>query len=587
MPDQPQGSPPGQRLGDRDRRTPSTYRRPGLHPEAETVLFPATRSGLTSPPRQPGEPPPDLRRRRDSPAAWAGQDPATDYGTAGPGPEEYRPPRRRTWISRGVLVAILCMQAVLSLHLRNTAFEDEALYLYAGHMELAHFLYGTGLYGGFASYFSGAPVLYPVLGAAADSIGGLAAARLVSLAAMLITTALLYSLTRRLFNERTGLCAALVFSVTEPTIFLGHLATYDAPALCLLAFATWFIARTAAFRYPVFLLAAPVVALAVATKYAVALFVPTIALLPALAAWPRRGRLVLAYPACFALAVALLLLAAINRAGPVYVHGVEFTTTARFLGRTPTIMLLRDCLNWGAVPFALSVLGTAAYTIRPRTEAGERIAPPGSRWRRASLGIVLTGTALLVPAEQIRIHTETSLAKHIGFGLFFAAPMAGLGLARLIGDHFRRAQVGVAVWGAALVFGIVQADAQYGWPNSSGFTRAFSRYLQPGAHYLVEVPEVPIYYLRGRPGAQPYQFASTYAITYADAKGQTLTGDAGFAAAIRGGYFHAIAYNGITTPATDRVIARALQANGSYRLANVVLTNSSYGRIPYYIWVKR
>ncbi|MBO0787553.1 MAG: hypothetical protein J2P33_15925, partial [Actinobacteria bacterium] len=292
-------------------------------------------------------------------------------------------------------------------------------------------------------------------------------------------------------------------------------------------------------------------------------------------------------PACFALAVALLLLAAINRAGPVYVHGVEFTTTARFLGRTPTIMLLRDCLNWGAVPFALSVLGTAAYTIRPRTEAGERIAPPGSRWRRASLGIVLTGTALLVPAEQIRIHTETSLAKHIGFGLFFAAPMAGLGLARLIGDHFRRAQVGVAVWGAALVFGIVQADAQYGWPNSSGFTRAFSRYLQPGAHYLVEVPEVPIYYLRGRPGAQPYQFASTYAITYADAKGQTLTGDAGFAAAIRGGYFHAIAYNGITTPATDRVIARALQANGSYRLANVVLTNSSYGRIPYYIWVKR
>ena len=54
---------------------------------------------------------------------------------------------------------------------------------------------------------------------------------------MLGVTALLYSMTRRLFNERVGLCAAIVFSVTEPALFLGHLATYDAPALFLLALA--------------------------------------------------------------------------------------------------------------------------------------------------------------------------------------------------------------------------------------------------------------------------------------------------------------------------------------------------------------
>ena len=69
----------------------------------------------------------------------------------------------------------------------------------------------------------------------ADSIGGLAAARAVSLLAMLTTTGLLYSLTRRLFNERVGLCATVIFSVTESALFLGNLATYDAPALCLLA----------------------------------------------------------------------------------------------------------------------------------------------------------------------------------------------------------------------------------------------------------------------------------------------------------------------------------------------------------------
>jgi 4-amino-4-deoxy-L-arabinose transferase-like glycosyltransferase len=123
----------------------------------------------------------------------------------------------------------------------------------------------------------------------ADSIGGLGAARAISLLAMLATTGLLYSLTRRMFNERVALCATVIFSVTESALFLGNLATYDAPALCLLAIATWIVVRTAGFRWPAYLLAALPVTVAVATKYASVLFVPTIVLLSALAAWPYRG----------------------------------------------------------------------------------------------------------------------------------------------------------------------------------------------------------------------------------------------------------------------------------------------------------
>ena len=92
--------------------------------------------------------------------------------------------------------------------MQNTAFEDEALYLYTGRMETAHLLYGTRFTAAYATYFSGAPVLYPVLGGVRRGGGGLAAARAVSLLAMLAITALLYSLTRRLFDERVGLCAA-------------------------------------------------------------------------------------------------------------------------------------------------------------------------------------------------------------------------------------------------------------------------------------------------------------------------------------------------------------------------------------------
>ncbi len=91
--------------------------------------------------------------------------------------------------------------------------------------------------------------------------------------------------------------------MTESAIFLGNFATYDATCLFLLALAAWIMVRTAGFRWPVFLLAAPVAALAVGVKYAGLLFVPTIAVLPALAGWPLRGRRVLLYPPVFVAAV--------------------------------------------------------------------------------------------------------------------------------------------------------------------------------------------------------------------------------------------------------------------------------------------
>ena len=111
-----------------------------------------------------------------------------------------------------------------------------------------------------------------------------------------------------------------------------------------------------------------------------------------------------------------------------------------------------------------------------------------------------------------------------------------------------------------------------------------ARYLQPGARYLVEVDEVPIYYLRHRAGAQPSQFTSTYYIGYVNKRGQYLTGDAGYVAAIRDGYFEVIAFNYQTTPAVDAVIARTLVTSPDYRLAAVIPNGDDTVR--QYIWVK-
>jgi hypothetical protein len=430
-------------------------------------------------------------------------------------------------------------------------------------------------------------VLYPVLAAMLDDVGGLALARALSLVEMLSVTALLYALTRRLFNERIGLCAAALFSVCETAIFLGNFATYDASCLFLLALAAWICVRTAAFRWPVFLLAAPVAALAVGMKYAGLLWVPTIAGLLALAGWPWRGRRMLRRSAAFCAVVAAMLATGLILGGHAYLTAITSTTTNRPQGVTPVTTVARESLEWGGVIFSTAVFGSIAYVRRIRTEADEKIAPAGGRWWRAMLGAVLTGTALLAPLYQAHLHTDVSLQKHVGYGLFFAAPMAGFGLSRLMGDYIRRPQLGIAVWSLALVLGLGQAQFLYhAWPDSTAFVQTFSRYLEPRARYLVEVPEVPIYYLQGRPDAQPDQFTSTYAISYTDARGKTLTGIPGFTAAVRAGYFHVIAYDDDVTRATDAALAKALKTDRSYYLAATVHLSDSYGPVTYYIWVK-
>jgi hypothetical protein len=572
--------------------TPPAIPRPAHWPgDVETVMLPPVKTTRENE-GQPGSP--GTRAAADPAASEAKSAestrvlflPLSKRGRGGRGaPSIIVPSARRTWISRAVLGAILFLQAAMSLRMHNTAFEDEALYLYSGHMVIVHWLHGVSEQGNYASYFSGAPVLYPVLGALADAVGGLAAARHLSLLAMLGTTTLLYSMSRQLFNERVALCSAALFSITESAIFLGNFATYDAPALFLLALAAWIVVRTAARRWPVYLLAAPLAALAVATKYAALLFVPTIAVLAALAALPYLGRRALLRPAAFGLVVAALLAGALHLAGRAYAQGISFSTTSRAAGTTPTSTLLHESLLWGGVPFAVAVIGAVAYASRPRTEPDEIIAEPGGRLRRTALGVVLAGTALLAPAEQIHLHTIVSLQKHIGFGLFFAAPMAGVGLVRIMGDHFRRVQLGIAVWAVALTLGMTQARNLYsGWTNSSQMVHAIALAARPGAHYLVEVPEVPIYYLMGNPNAQPDQFTSTYNIGYVDTKeGKYLTGDAGYVAAIQAGYFRVVSYNYQTTPGVDKVLASTLEADPSYKLEAVI--PSSTDSIFQYVWV--
>src|ERR1700684_1408778 len=96
------------------------------------------------------------------------------------------------------LLAVLAVQSALSARMvwDRTAFGDEALYLSAGHLEWSHWLHGTQI-PAYQTWFSGAPVIYPPVGALADSLGGLTAARVLSLVFMAGVTSFVWGTTVR------------------------------------------------------------------------------------------------------------------------------------------------------------------------------------------------------------------------------------------------------------------------------------------------------------------------------------------------------------------------------------------------------
>src|ERR1022692_886111 len=222
------------------------------------------------------------------------------------------------------LLAVLAVQAVLSLRLirADTAFQDEALYLWAGHQQWAHWLHGTPI-PPFPAYFSGAPLLYPPLGALADSIGGIAAARILSLAFMLGATALLWSPAGRLYGHRAAFFAAALFAIGGPTLHLGAFATFDAMSVFLIALAAWCVVRAGERQDATgwMIAAGAALALANATAYSSALFDPIVLLLALLTAIPKPGGK-LAAGRCVTLLAVLVVLgtAGLLIGGSSYVH---------------------------------------------------------------------------------------------------------------------------------------------------------------------------------------------------------------------------------------------------------------------------
>jgi len=460
---------------------------------------------------------------------------------------------------RWALGVVLLVQAGLSARLvwTDTAFQDEALYLRAGHLEWAHWLHHAPV-PDFPAYFSGAPVAYPLLGALADSAGGLAAARLLSLVFMLGSTALLWATTTRLYGRRAALLACGLFATLAGTQFLGSLATFDAPALFLLALGTWLAVRgatapaSARLITRIALLAGAGVVLAAAdvTKYAAALFTPVVVVMVALAAGRRRPLRAVIVLAAWAVPLA----GAVAAGGHDYWLGVTTSTLARPAADSPVSSVLHDAYVWTSLVLVLAALGVwLSARGRPGSHPGGRFLPA-----------VLLAAALLVPAEQARLHTTVSLQKHVVFGAWFAAIAAGYALARL--SRVDRGYGWMAVMAlpiaAATVFGSLgQAHFLHrDWPDATAVVKALRPEVRahPGP-YLAEDDDVEAYYLRTEVRWQ--NWSSTYYYRFA---GQA-PGAPSYATALGRHYFALVILDNGDTAATDALIVADMRHTGGYR----------------------
>ena len=455
--------------------------------------------------------------------------------------------------------------------------------MWAGHLELAHFLHG-GPVPAFPTFFSGAPVVYPPIAALADSIGGLLGARILSLCFMLGATSLLWGTTSRLYGRRAAFFAAGVWSILGPTLHLSAFATFDAMSLFLVALAAWLAtgARTREDSTGWILAATAALALANAAKYASAIFDPTVIGMACLCAFPRPGGKIAVRRAALLITCLTGVIAVVVKiAGLYYSVGIRQTTLTRIEGGHSVAQVLGESWAWVGIAVVLAAAGAALG-----------IAKQSSRWQKLLL-VLLAGTGLLAPLEQARIHTTTSLDKHVDFGAWFAMIAGGYAIDVLLKTVRPRAWRAAAAGGCAAALlipaaiGLTQARVLFDWPNTSHFINVLRPIVDDSSGpLLVETPSVPEYYLPA--GAQWRRWSSTWNIRKPNGNsvGSRGVGRPGswpvFQYYLRMRYFSVIALNFNATPALDEKIASQLTKMPAYHLVKKM----SYGNIGQYrIWV--
>ncbi len=487
---------------------------------------------------------------------------------------------------RWSLPLVLAFQALFSwVLLQNTAFQDEALYVYAGRQIWQGWLSGHPFHEYYSVYFSGNPYIFPIIAGGLDLLGGLELVRFFCLLCLLTVTACGYYVTKQLFNQRSAIFAAIFFVCQGPVLFLGRLATYDALCLCMLAVATALAVKAGQARRPWWALGlGPFLVLAFFAKYAALLFVPSILVILALWALSNGGwRSLLARSALgvFSLGVVATLAAQlVIRFDPQMLHALGATTTNRMvIASFPRPWLTQHVIEMVGLSYGMGLIGLLF-----------------ARQKQVFMAFLFLGTALLIPAYHIYATEIVSLDKHLGFSMFYVMPVAGHALASLSGfrtglqrtfSASRYWLSGVAIYLILFLIGVHEAQVMYYiWPSTTQVTWVFDTQVRlANGRYLAEQVEVLRYNLRD--GTYDWQWVGLDYFEYTDAQGHYLTGKEAYVKAVNDGYFDLIQLNYGYNKQIANLITTAIKQSKKYELIKKMPAPNVYGNSDsFWIWRK-
>jgi Dolichyl-phosphate-mannose-protein mannosyltransferase/Glycosyl transferase family 2 len=379
-----------------------------------------------------------------------------------------QPAGRPWWRLLHPVTAICAVQAALSLTLvwSNTAYTDEANYLWVGHLEIAHWLHGTSWPSAYAyRALSGSPVIYPPLGAIANSIGGLAGARILSLVFMLIATVLLYLTASRLIGRTGALFAAALWAFSEPAMRLAF-ATADPLSVFLTALSAWLIVQAGYRRRRGEYVAAAAVTLALANVTAYSgMVIDPVVIAFAFLAWrtrmPTQQSLSCSAWLSGAWALSFSLLMTASHSWPGLLSTVFARNTAGYQAVSP---VLSEIWGYSALIIGLALIG-ALVTLQSE-----------SRTYATLLAGACFGAFMVM---QFHDQTPATIDKHLAYGIWFAAIAAGYACGKFI-RWLPGARRPLAALCCATAFAYPAAvswqaawQRYHAWPDSSAFISAF------------------------------------------------------------------------------------------------------------------
>lgn len=387
-------------------------------------------------------------------------------------------PRIASWTKHLPLAAILLAQVALSLRLSNSAFEDEALYIGAGHDYLQQLFSGTPVTVPYGDSFSGLPMFYPVFAAALDTVGGLSLVRLFSLVCMVATTLAIRATAQHLWGKLHGNLTAAAFIATGPVLFLGSLATFDALCLALLSAAVWIGTTRCTYRSAV--LMGALLAAAAAAKYTGFVFIPVVLAMTLVGSQRRPLRVILA-----AAVTALVLALVYSLVGPSISGGIAFTTSQRTALMPASLSVLAAYLVQKIGLLLVLALAGAALLARSL--------------RSTLLTLVLLSGAALLPLAQMRLGEYVSFEKHLAYSALFLAPLAACALGSLVHRRLGRLLVVALVWTLGLT-GLAGSWAMYQWPDVRPVVELVEKVGAPPGQYLAPATARTLgYYMTDNP----------------------------------------------------------------------------------------